>query len=51
MGWTKKEYRQNYLSPLRLHLGVVERYLCDKKLESLDFDLIPSKAFQNTKRF
>ena len=50
MGWTKKEYRQNYLSPLRLQLGVVERYLCDKKLESLDFDLIPSKAFQKYKK-
>ena len=50
MKWTKREYRQNYLSPLRNHLQVVERFLCDRKLCALDFDNIPSGAFKNIKR-
>ena len=50
MGWSKKEYRKNYLSPLRDYLQIVERYLCDNKVHDLDFDNIPVNALKKYRK-
>lgn len=51
MEWTKKEYRQKYLSPLRSYGKVLERLLCDNNLEDINMDLVSSRAmikYRNT---
>ena len=40
-------YRKRYLTPLRKYLKIVERNMCAKKWDKIDYDLIPSKARLN----
>ncbi|MDC0230786.1 DUF2828 domain-containing protein, partial [Aureispira] len=40
-------YRKRYLTPLRKYLKIVERSMCAKKWDKIDYDLIPSKARLN----
>lgn len=49
MGWTKKHYRAHFLSPLRKHLNVVERDMCGKRWDDIDFDAVPVKAMKKLK--
>lgn len=39
-----KNYRVNYLSPLRKSINVVERLLCAKSYDEIDFSKVPSLA-------
>jgi len=43
-------YRKHYLTPLRKHLRVVERAMCAKEWETIDYSKVPSKAMKNYKK-
>lgn len=42
LGVSLKDYRRNYLSPLREHIGVVEKYMCDKQWDQIKYGQVPS---------
>ncbi|TMW63956.1 hypothetical protein Poli38472_014661 [Pythium oligandrum] len=44
MGITPAELRKTYLSPLRKRLGILERLMCAKEWEAIDFNAVPSNA-------
>jgi hypothetical protein len=37
MGVTLKQYRKEYTTPLRQYLKVVERYMCDRKWDEIEY--------------
>jgi len=43
LNMTSKQYRK-MLSELRAYIDLTEQYLCDKRLEQLDYSKVPSKA-------
>jgi hypothetical protein len=43
-------YRKKYLTPLRTYLKVVERAMCAKEWETIDYSKVPSKAMKNYKK-
>lgn len=49
MGITKKQYRKEFLVPLRKHLRIVEAAMCNKKWEDIDFSKLPSVALKKYK--
>lgn len=40
-------YRKMYLSPLRAHLNVVERVMCAREWDTIDYSHVPSRAMKN----
>lgn len=49
MGITEKQYRQDYISPLRAYCNVVERYMCDGKWDEIEYSKVPSCAMNKLK--
>ena len=41
-----KDFRKNYLSPLRRHLDVVERKMCADEWDEIKYEGVPSKAMK-----
>jgi len=50
MGITSKTYRKAYTTPLRQYLHIVERYMCDKKWDEIDYSKVPSCAMKRLKK-
>ena len=50
MGITAKTYRKAYITPLRQYLHIVERYMCDKKWNEIDYSKVPSCAMKRLKK-
>lgn len=44
LGVTLTQYRKKYLAPLRAKLNIVERQLCSKKWDDVDYEKVPSIA-------
>lgn len=42
----KQQYRTLYLTPLRTHLNIVEKQMCDKNWMDIDFEKLPSVALK-----
>jgi hypothetical protein len=42
--------RKQYLSPLRAYLNVVERYMCDREWDGIDYNKVPSCAMKRLKK-
>ena len=49
MGWSYKEYRTKYTSPLRLYLKIVERFMCSNSWDEIDYSKVPSCAMKKLK--
>ena len=49
MNWSFSQYRKLYLSPLRAYLKIVERYMCSKDWDCIDFSTVPSNAMKRLK--
>lgn len=49
MNWSLKEYRSIYLTPLRQYLDIVERKMCSKQWEDINFSKVPSQAIHRLK--
>ena len=45
-----KVYRTVFTSPLRKYIDIVERYMCDKQWEEIDFNKVPSCAMLRLKK-
>jgi hypothetical protein len=50
MGITPKTYRKIYTSPLRQYLKIVERYMCERKWDQIDYSKVPSCAMKRLKK-
>ena len=50
MGVTLKQYRKGYTTPLRQYLKVVERYMCDRKWDEIEYSKVPSCAMKRLKK-
>lgn len=50
MGITPKIYRKQYISPLRQYINVVERYMCEKNWDNIDYSKVPSCAMKRLKK-
>ena len=44
---SKKEYRKKYLTPLRNHLQIVEKYMCQNEWNKINYYKVPKKAMTN----
>ena len=42
----QREYRKNFLSPLRKHINIVETKMCSKDWENIDYSSVPSYAMK-----
>lgn len=49
MGVTLKQYRKEYITPLRQYLKIVERYMCDRKWDEIEYSKVPSCAMKRLK--
>lgn len=47
---TKKEYRKQYLSPLRAYLKVVETFMCSNRWDEIEYSKVPSCAMKKLKK-
>ncbi len=47
---SKREYRKKYISPLRSYLKIVEKYMCEKRWNEIDFSHVPSCAMKKLKK-
>ena len=47
---SKKNYRKEYISPLRAYLEIVERYMCLGRWDDITYSRVPSKAMKNLKK-
>lgn len=45
-----KKYRQHYTTPMREYLHIVERYMCDRKWENIEYSKVPSCAMNRLKK-
>lgn len=43
LGWSKREYKQN-IGFLREKLNITERLVCQKRINEIDFSLVPAKS-------
>lgn len=50
MGITPKTYRKMYISPLRQYIKIVERYMCEKRWDQIDYSKVPSCAMKRLKK-
>lgn len=44
------EYRKNLITPLRAHLGIVERQMCARDWSTIDFETVPSVAMKQYRK-
>ena len=49
-GMASKKYRTIYLTPLRAYINIVERLMCSRKWDEIDFSKVPSQAMQRLKK-
>lgn len=47
---TKKEYRKDYLSPLRAYLKIVETFMCSNRWDEIEYSKVPSCAMKKLKK-
>jgi hypothetical protein len=47
---SKKEYRKDYLSPLRAYLKIVETFMCSNKWDEIEYSKVPSCAMKKLKK-
>jgi hypothetical protein len=45
-----RQYRKDYISPLRSYLEIVEKYMCKNDWEKIDFSKVPSCAVKKLKK-
>lgn len=45
-----RNYRKTYLAPLRAYLKVVERYMCNKSWDAIEYSAVPSCAMKRLKK-
>lgn len=45
-----REYRKDLIGPLRTHLRIVEKFMCNKDWESIEFSKVPSCAMKRLKK-
>jgi hypothetical protein len=50
MKWSMKEYRKEFLSPLRKYLKIIETFVCNSEWEKIDFDNIPYYCVKKYKK-
>lgn len=50
MGISKREYRKEYLSPLRSYLNIVEKYMCENRWDEIEYSKVPSCAIKKLKK-
>lgn len=50
MGVNFKQYRKQYTTPLREYLKIVERYMCDRKWDEIEYSKVPSCAMKRLKK-
>ncbi|EGG21083.1 hypothetical protein DFA_00958 [Cavenderia fasciculata] len=46
----KKEYRKQYLSPLRKHLAIVERNMSQNEWDKIEYSKVPSRAMKLSRK-
>lgn len=46
----RKEYRKKYITPLRSYLKIVEKYMCEKRWDEIEFNQVPSCAMKRLKK-
>jgi len=46
---TPKQYRKDYITPLRAYLNIVECLMCSRRWEDIDFNKVPSCAMHKLK--
>lgn len=50
MGINPKQYRKEFISPLRAYLNIVERLMCNHQWDEIDFSKVPSCAMRRLKK-
>ena len=50
MGITSREYRKEFITPLRTYLNIVEKYMCEKRWDEIQFSNVPSYAMKKLKK-
>jgi hypothetical protein len=50
MGVKPRAYRKEFITPLRQYLNIVERYMCEKKWEKIEYSKVPSCAMKRLKK-
>ena len=50
MGITLKNYRKEYTTPLREYLNIVEKYMCQKRWDEIEYSKVPSCAMKRLKK-
>jgi hypothetical protein len=50
MGVSPRNYRKKYISPLRAYLKIVERYMCSKRWDDIEYSKVPSCAMNRLKK-
>lgn len=49
MNITLKKYRKEYTTPLRQYLKIVEKYMCEKRWDEIEYSKVPSCAMKRLK--
>jgi hypothetical protein len=47
---TSRALRKEYLTPLRSYLKIVERFMCDREWDEIDYNKVPSCAMKRLKK-
>jgi hypothetical protein len=47
---SNKHFRQKFLSPLRSYLKIVEKFMCSKKWDKIEYNKVPSCAMKKLKK-
>ena len=50
MGISPRVLRKKYLTPLRGYIKIVEKYMCDRKWNEIDYNKVPSCAMKKLKK-
>jgi hypothetical protein len=50
MGVKPKYLRTQYLTPLRLYINIVERYMCENRWHEIEYSKVPSSAMRSLKK-
>ena len=47
---SRKEYRTEYIGPLRTYINIVEKMMCSKRWDDIDFSKVPSCSMKKLKK-
>ena len=47
---SKREYRTQYLTPIRSYLKIVEKFMCENRWDEIDYSKVPSCAIKKLKK-